>query len=167
MAVFPIRKFPDPVLRTPAAAVERFDGELRRLVDDMAETMYAAPGVGLAAPQIGVSLRVIVFDVGEGLFHMVNPVVEETSGSWAHDEGCLSVPENWWTIERSAYARARGRDVDGREVVHEGDEMVGRVLQHEVDHIDGILLIERLGRRARKDALRQLREQASGLRRTV
>jgi peptide deformylase len=167
MAVFPIRTFPDPVLRTPAAVVERFDRELRRLVDDMAETMYAAPGVGLAAPQIGVSLRVVVFDVGEGLVHMVNPVIEETSGSWDHDEGCLSVPENWWTIERSAYARARGLDVDGNEVVHEGDELVGRVLQHEVDHVDGILLIERLGRRARKNALRQLREQASGLRRPM
>jgi peptide deformylase len=164
MAIFPIRMFPDPVLRMAASPVERFDAELRRLVDDMAETMYDAPGVGLAAPQIGVSRRVVVFDVGDGLFTLVNPVMEETSGSWLHDEGCLSVPDHWWQIKRSAYARARGFDVDGREAVHEGDELVGRVLQHELDHIDGILLIDRLGRRARKEALREIREGASGLR---
>jgi peptide deformylase len=167
MAVFPIRTFPDPVLRLEAKPVDRFDTELRRLVDDMGETMYAAPGVGLAAPQIGVSLRVVVFDAGEGLRHLINPVMESTSGSWVYDEGCLSVPENWWPIERAAYARARGLDVDGREVVYEGDELIGRVLQHELDHIDGTLLIDRLGRRERKAALRDLREQASGLRRPV
>lgn len=164
MAVFPIRTFPDPVLRMAASPVEVFDAELRRLVDDMGETMYAAPGVGLAAPQIGVSLRVVVFDTGEGVRHLVNPVMEETSGSWVYDEGCLSVPEHWWPIERASYARARGRDVDGREVVYEGDELMGRVLQHELDHIDGVLLLDRLGRRARKEALRELREHASGLR---
>jgi peptide deformylase len=163
MAVFPIRTFPDPVLRMVAAPVETFDADLRRLVDDMAETMYAAPGVGLAAPQIGVSLRVVVFDAGDGLCHLINPVLEEVSGSWVYDEGCLSVPEHWWPIKRAAYARARGLDVDGREVAYEGDELMGRVLQHEMDHLDGLLLLERLGRRARKEALRELREQASGL----
>ena len=158
MAIFPIRTYPDPVLRMEAKLVDAIDGDIRRLVDDMLETMYEAPGVGLAAPQIGVSLQVIVCDVGEGPFHMVNPVMEETSGEWTYEEGCLSVPEYYWPIERAAYARARGFDIDGREVVYEGDELMGRVLQHELDHLEGTLLLRRLPRRLRKQALRDIRE---------
>lgn len=164
MAIFPIRTFGDPVLRTPAKPVDVIDDDIRRLASDMIETMYDAPGVGLAAPQIGVSLRVIVFDAGEGAKVMVNPVLEETSGKWVYDEGCLSVPDHFWPIKRPSYARARGLDLDGNEVVYEGEELMGRVLQHEVDHVDGILLLERLTRRARKDALRELREESMGLR---
>ncbi len=163
MTIFPIRTFGDPVLRTPAAPVGEIDDAIRRLVDDMIETMYDAPGVGLAAPQIGVGLRVIVFDAGDGAHHMINPVLEETSGSWVYDEGCLSVPDHYWEIKRPAFARARGLDLDGNEVVYEGDELMGRVLQHEVDHIDGMLLLERLPRRTRKQALKELREEAMGL----
>lgn len=160
MAIFPIRVFPDPVLRMPAAPVERFDDHLARLVDDMIETMYDAPGVGLAAPQIGVSLRVVVFDAGDGPRHLVNPVLEATSSSYEYEEGCLSVPGKWWPITRPAFARVRGLDVRGDEAVYEGDELMGRVLQHELDHVDGVLLLQRLGRRERKQALRQLREEA-------
>lgn len=162
MAIFPIRVYPDPVLRLGAAPVSAVNGadELRRLVDDMIETMYAAPGVGLAAPQIGVSLRVFVFDAGEGPRHVVNPVLEETSGEFEYEEGCLSVPGHYWPIERPAYARVRGRDLDGREVVYEGEDLMGRVLQHESDHLDGLLLLSRLGRRERKQALRELRLEA-------
>ena len=162
MAIFPIRVYPDPVLRLPAAPVSAVNGadELRRLVDDMIETMYAAPGVGLAAPQIGVSLRVFTFDAGDGPRHVINPVLEETSGEFEYEEGCLSVPGHYWPIERPAYARVRGRDVDGREVVYEGEELMGRVLQHESDHLDGTLLLSRLGRRERKQALRELRLEA-------
>ncbi len=163
MAIFPIRTFPDAVLRTPAAEVPVINDGVRRLVDDMFETMYAAPGVGLAAPQIGVSLQVIVFDVGGGPCHMVNPVMLETSGSWTYDEGCLSVPERYWGIKRAGFARARGLNLDGEEVEYAGDELVGRVLQHEIDHLKGILLLERLPRRVRKQALRDLREEAFGL----
>lgn len=163
MAVFPIRTFPDPVLRLPARPVDQFDDELRRLIDDMVETMYAAPGVGLAAPQIGVSLRVVVFDAGDGPHHLVNPVMEETSGAHEFEEGCLSVPDRWWEISRPAYARARGFDATGSEVMYEGEELMGRVLQHELDHIDGTLLLDHLGRRERKQALRELREEAAGL----
>jgi peptide deformylase len=130
------------------------------LVDDMTETMYAAPGVGLAAPQIGVSLRVIVFDAGDGVHHMLNPVLEATSGEYLYEEGCLSVPDRYWPIERPAFARVRGRDLAGRDVVFEGEELMGRVLQHEVDHLDGILLLKRLARRERKQALRELRLEA-------
>lgn len=160
MAIFPIRTHPDPVLRLRAAEVTEFDGSLARLVDDMVETMYAAPGVGLAAPQIGVSLRVVVFDAGDGPHHLINPVMEEISGSVDYDEGCLSVPGHYWPIARSSYARARGTDLEGREVVYEGEELMGRVLQHELDHIEGVLLLERLSRRERREALRELRREA-------
>lgn len=162
MAIFPIRVFPDPVLRMAAKPVESFDAELERLVEDMMETMYAAPGVGLAAPQIGVSLRVVVFDVGDGPQHLINPVIEDTSGSWTYDEGCLSVPDHAWPITRPAFARARGYDARGTEVVYEGDELMGRVLQHEMDHVEGMMLLERLPRRARKQALKELRAEAAG-----
>ena len=164
MAIFPIRTFGDPVLRIPATAVDEIDDGIRRLVHDMLETMYDAPGVGLAAPQIGVSLRVVVFDIGDGPHHLINPVLLETSGSWAFEEGCLSVPGHYWEVTRAAFARARGLDLDGNEVEYAGEELMGRVLQHEVDHIEGFLLIDRLGRRARKQALKTIREEALGLR---
>ena len=159
MAIFPIRNYPDPALRMEAVPIESIDGDTRRLIDDMLETMYAAPGVGLAAPQLGIPLRVIVCDIGDGPFHLINPVLEETSGSWTYEEGCLSVPGRYWLIKRSAYARARGLDLEGQEVTYEGDELMGRVLQHELDHLDGTLLLKRLSRRARKDALREMRQE--------
>jgi peptide deformylase len=159
VAIFPIRTYPDPVLRTPAAEVEEIDGDIRRLASDMIETMYEAPGVGLAAPQIGVSLRVIVFDAGDGAKVMINPVMLETSGKWSFEEGCLSVPERYWPISRAAFARARGLDLDGREVEYAGEELLGRVLQHEIDHVNGIVLLERLPRRVRKQALREMRRE--------
>ena len=162
MAIFPIRTFPDPVLRMKATPVTSFDEELRRLVADMLETMYAAPGVGLAANQIGVALSVFVFDIGEGPHHVINPVLEETSGSWTYDEGCLSVPERYWPITRPALATVSGVDVHGDPVRYRGDELVGRVLQHEFDHLGGTLLLARLGRRTRKQAMRELREEAMG-----
>jgi len=162
MAIFPIRTYPDPVLRMEAQPVGHIDADVRRLVDDMLETMYDAPGVGLAAPQIGVSLQVVVCDIGEGPFHLINPVMEETSGSWTYEEGCLSVPEYYWPIKRAAYARASGLDLDGNAVVYEGEELMGRVLQHELDHLAGTLLLRRLGRRTRKEALKQIREQGLG-----
>jgi peptide deformylase len=163
VAVFPIRTFGDPVLRTTAAPVTEFDAALERLVEDMVETMYEAPGVGLAAPQIGVSKRVFVFDAGDGPFVMVNPEIVETSGSWSFEEGCLSVPGRFWPIDRPAYVRARGFDLDGDEIEFAGDELLGRVLQHEMDHLEGMLLLERLGRRVRKQALRDLRDEALGM----
>lgn len=165
MAIYPIRTFGDPVLRTPAVPVEEIDEGVRRLAADMIETMYDAPGVGLAAPQIGVSRRVAVFDAQDGLGArvLVNPVIVEMSGEWTMDEGCLSVPGHFWPITRPGFARVRALDLDGNEVEHAGDELLGRVLQHEVDHLDGTLLIERLPRRTRAQALRDLRNEALGL----
>ena len=163
MAIYPIRTFGDPVLRTAAADVADDAASLRRLVDDMLETMYEAPGVGLAAPQIGISKRIFVADIGEGPFVMVNPEIVEVSDSWTFDEGCLSVPGYYWPIKRPGYAKARGFDIDGNEVVFEGEELMGRVLQHEIDHLNGMLLVERLSRRARKQALREIREESLGM----
>lgn len=162
MAIYPIRTFGDPVLRTNAVVVEDDPESLQRLVDDMLETMYEAPGVGLAAPQIGISKRIFVADVGEGPFAMVNPEIVDLAGTWTFDEGCLSVPGYYWPIKRPGYARARGFDVHGEPIEFEGEELMGRVLQHEIDHLDGMLLLERLSRRNRKQALRDIREQTLG-----
>ncbi len=158
MAIFPIRVYPDPVLRGSAATVEVFDQELRRLVDDMLETMYDAPGVGLAAPQIGIARRIFVADIGDGPLVMVNPEIVETSGKWEFEEGCLSIPEHWWEFTRPSFARAVGQDLEGASIEYSGEELMGRMLQHEVDHLNGMLLIDRLGRTARKRALAELRE---------
>lgn len=162
MAIFPIRTFGDPVLRAPAMPVDAIDDTVRRLVHDMLETMYDAPGVGLAAPQIGISKRVVVFDAGDGPRILINPDLVETSGEWSFDEGCLSVPGHFWPISRPGFARVRALDLDGQAVEYAGDELVGRVLQHEVDHLNGLLLIERLDKKTRKQALRDLRQEALG-----
>ena len=166
MAVFPIRTFGDPVLRTVAGAVTEFDEPLRRLVEDMLETMYAAPGVGLAAPQIGVSKRIFVADIGDGPFVVINPEVTESSGRWKFEEGCLSVPGKFWEISRPSFVRVAGSDPDGEAVEYAGDELLGRVLQHETDHLDGMLVLERLPRRVKRQALKELREEALGVRRS-
>ncbi len=163
MAIFPIRTFGDPVLRSTATAVDVIDESIERLVEDMIETMYAAPGVGLAAPQIGISKAVAVFDVGDGAEVLINPEIIETRDEWTFEEGCLSVPDRYWPIERPGWARARGLNLDGEEVEYEGDELLGRVLQHEIDHLHGILLIERLEKNDRKAALRDLRNEGLGL----
>ena len=165
MAVFPIRTFGDPVLRTPAREVERIDDRIRKLIVDMTETMYAAPGVGLAAPQIGVGLRVAVFDPGDGpgARAMVNPRLVATAGEWEFEEGCLSVPGYWWKLTRPAYARIEALDGEGEEVVYEGEDLMGRVLQHEYQHLEGVLILDHLERRERKRVMRELREGAVGL----
>ena len=162
MAIYPIRTFPDPVLAMSASAVSVFDDDLRRLTDDMLETMYDAPGVGLAAPQIGISKRVFVADVGDGPFIMANPEIVKVAGKWKYEEGCLSVPGRYWNIKRADYARATGQDLDGKPVTIEGDELMGRVLQHEIDHLNGVLLLERLSARLRRGALADLRSESLG-----
>lgn len=167
MAIYPIRTFPDPVLSMIAAEVRDFDDDLTRLVDDMVETMLDAPGVGLAAPQIGISKRVFVADIGDGPFVMINPVLVETSGKWKFEEGCLSVPGRFWQIKRADYAKAIGFGPDGEPVMYEGDELMGRVLQHEVDHLEGTLLLAHLGHRIRKQVLKELREESIGLNREL
>lgn len=165
MAILPIRTFGDPVLRSRATVVATIDDGVTKLAHDMIETMYDAPGVGLAAPQIGVSRRVCVFDAqdGDGARVLINPVLIEAEGDLRYDEGCLSVPGHFWEIGRPEFARASGLDLDGNEVDYAGEGLMGRVLQHEIDHLDGILLIERLEAGERKLALRDLRNEALGL----
>jgi peptide deformylase len=163
MATHTIRVFGDPVLKQRAADVTEVDGALVRLVDDMVETMYAAPGVGLAAPQVGVQKRLFVYDVGDGPRALVNPRIEETDGEWEFDEGCLSVPGLYWTITRPKQVYLVGFDLEGNEVSIEADEYLARVFQHELDHLDGTLLIDRLDADTRKQAMRELRRRALDL----
>lgn len=158
MAIYPIRTFGDPVLRQKAEDVVDFDEHLDRLVEDMLETMYDAPGVGLAAPQIGISKRVFVYDVGEGPGEIVNPEVVESSGEWEFDEGCLSVPGQFWPITRPSYAKVVGLDLDGNQITLEGDELMGRMLLHEIDHLNGMLLLKRLDSEARNEYMREWRQ---------
>jgi peptide deformylase len=161
MAIFPIRTYGDPVLRTPTMPIEVVDDSVRKLVADLIETMYEAPGVGLAANQIGVSRRVAVFDAhdGEGPRPLINPVIVETDGEWEYEEGCLSVPGRYWPIIRPEFARVRSLDLDGNEVEYAGVDLLGRVLQHEIGHLGGGLLIDHLPKRTRKKALKELREE--------
>jgi peptide deformylase len=165
MATHPIRTFGDPVLRLETKPVTDIDDVVRSLVRDMIETMYEAPGVGLAANQIGIPRKIAVFDAQDeqGARVMINPEVVEVGGEWEYEEGCLSVPGHWWLIERPGFARVRALDLEGNDVEYAGDGLLGRVLQHEVDHLNQRLLIDRLDKSERKRALRDLRDEALGL----
>ena len=165
MAIYPIRTFGDPVLRSPTKPIDEIDDAVRTLAQDMIETMYDAPGVGLAANQIGIQRRIAVFDAHDELGPrvMINPEIVETSGEYEFEEGCLSVPGHYWVIARPAFARVRALDLNGNVVEYAGDELLGRVLQHEVDHLDGSLLLDRLPKRVRKKAMKELREEALNL----
>ena len=160
-----IRTYGDPVLRQRAPEVEDIDGRIAQLAQDMIETMYDAPGVGLAAPQIGVQKRLFVYDTGdgEGPRTVVNPVLSEGRGEWTYEEGCLSVPGLSWPIVRPKEVHLRGYDLEGNEISIDADEYLARVLQHEVDHLDGVLLVERLDPEQRREAMRILRARALDL----
>ncbi len=158
MAIQPIRLFGDPVLRTPAAPVETFDKELRKLVKDLTETMMDAPGAGLAAPQIGVSLRVFTYWVDEEPGHLINPDLDLSDEQQIGEEGCLSLPDLAFETPRAMRVVAKGMNMWGEPVVIEGSELLARAVQHETDHLDGILFIDRLDPDLRKEAMRQIRE---------
>jgi peptide deformylase len=157
-ATYPVRVFGDPVLKQKAKDVTDIDGRLARFVDTMVDTMYEAAGVGLAAPQVGVQKRMFTFDVGEGPQVLINPEVAEATGEWTYEEGCLSIPGFHFEIVRPKVVTMTGIDLDGNEVVIEGDELLGRVFLHELDHLDGVLMLDRLDPDERKRALRELRE---------
>jgi len=158
MVPYSIRVFGDPVLKQRAAEVTDIDDALVRLTGDMLDTMYDAPGIGLAAPQVGVQKRLFVYDLGEGPGTIVNPVIADSDGEWVFEEGCLSVPGLSWEIARPKTIHLVGYDLDGNEVSIEADELAARLFQHELDHLEGILLIERLDDDTRKEALRTLRD---------
>lgn len=155
----PIRLFGDPVLRTRCDAVETFDEALRNLAADLEETVSAPGRAGLAANQIGVSRRVFAYHAGSLVGHLVNPVIEAVEGEQEDEEGCLSIPGLWYPLRRARYARVRGVDRIGRPVMVEGEDLLARCLQHEVDHLDGRLFVDRLTGAARKQAMRDLRER--------
>ncbi|MEV7009051.1 peptide deformylase [Streptosporangium sp. NPDC051022] len=145
MAVQPIRLFADPVLRAVAEPVTGFDRELRALVKSLQATLRAGAGrAGLAAPQIGVPLRVLVYELDGRSGHLVNPRIEVSERKVVADEACLSAPGLWWPLERSYMATARGRDMFGKPVTVRALGMLARVLQHEVDHLDGVLFADHL-----------------------
>lgn len=162
MAILAIRVFGDPVLRQPTKPVAEIDDALRRLAADMLETMYAAPGVGLAATQVGVERSFFVYDIGDGPGAVVNPQIVERSEEWTYFEGCLSVPDLHFEIVRPRRVRLTGLDLDGNEIEVEADELLARCFQHEVDHLNGILLLEHLDDEQRKDAMRALRTRSFG-----
>jgi peptide deformylase len=158
MSLQEIRHFGDPVLTTPTLEVIDFDKELRTLIRDLTETMLAAPGAGLAAPQIGVALRVFVWDVDGALGHLVNPSLDLSDEMQEGDEGCLSFPDLVYPTPRSMRAVAKGFNMHGEPMVVEGTELLARALQHETDHLDGILFIDRLSDADRKMAMKEIRE---------
>jgi peptide deformylase len=156
MSLLRILTYPDPRLRKRSAPVEKIDKEIERLLDDMIETMYKAPGVGLAAPQVGVNLRVIVIDVSvrqegtPGLIQLINPEIISSEGNQVEEEGCLSIPGFSSEVRRKATVRVRGLDRGGKPIEIEGSGLLARAFQHEIDHIDGILYIDRLSRLKRE-----------------
>ena len=133
----------DPVLRKVAEPVTRIDKKLHRLLKDMAETMYASDGVGLAAPQIGVSKRIVVIYVGEGLFELINPVIVTKEGSVVGAEGCLSVPDYEGEVERASYVECEFTDRNGQRMLLQAHDLLAICIQHELDHLDGVLFIDK------------------------
>jgi peptide deformylase len=165
MSLLEIREYPDPILKQKAKPVEKVDDSIRQLLNDMTETMYAAPGVGLAAPQIGVSLRVIVVDAsprdeGSKLMKLVNPVITYAEGSVSSEEGCLSIPEITGEVVRAKKISVEALDENGNPLHFTTDTFLARVIQHEIDHLDGTLFIDRLGRLRQDLIKRKLKKRA-------
>jgi peptide deformylase len=161
----PIRHWGDPVLHGPSSRVEQIDDAVRELARDMLETMYAAPGIGLAAPQVGVPLRVITIDLSVGedptqLITLVNPEFLEREGEQRHEEGCLSIPGFAGSPARAARVTVRGLALDGAERVHTATGLLARAFCHEIDHVDGTLFVDRLSPLKRDLMKRKLRKKA-------
>jgi peptide deformylase len=160
MSTTEIRVIGDPVLRTRATEVTEVTGALVRMTEDMLTTMYDAPGIGLAAPQVGVQKRIFVYDWGEGPGVVLNPRIEGSDGEWVYEEGCLSIPGLTWEILRPKEVHLVGVDLDGNEVSIEADELPARLFQHELDHLDGVLLLDHLDLDQRREARLTLSELA-------
>lgn len=161
MTIRQIRIVPDPVLRTPCDPIREITTAVRSLVEDLLETVNDPGRAGLSANQIGISLRAFSYNIEGHIGYILNPVIEELSGEQYGDEGCLSVPRLWYKTRRADYARAKGIDLDGKTIVLEGKGLMARMIQHECDHLDGHVYLDRLEKDVRKQALRQLRNGLS------
>ena len=157
MAIREIRVIPDPILRTPCDEITTITPAIRRLVQDLLDTVDDPGRAGLSANQIGVGLRAFSYNIEGKVGYVLNPVIEDKQGEQYGDEGCLSVPGLWYKTRRADYARVRGIDLDGKTVVLEGKGIMGRMLQHETDHLDGQSYLDRLEKSERRAAMRQLR----------
>ena len=149
-----IRVFGDPVLEQVAARIENVDGKLISLAEDMFRAMYEAPGLGLAAPQIGVQRQIFVWDIDDNPQGIINPTIVESSGEWVYDEGCLSIPGMYVEMLRPRRVLVRGISLDGDEVEFEADELLARLFQHEIDHLNGVLMFDRMTPDQRTEALK-------------
>jgi len=161
MAIRTIRMFPDPVLREAAAPVTDIDDSIRTLARDMAETMYDAPGIGLAAPQVGVQRRVVVYRTSEEdeLRTLINPQIVSSSGEITEDEGCLSIPGLAYPVTRAQRVSVKALDLDGNALAYDAEDLEARVIQHEIDHLDGVLFIDHIDKALQREARRILRER--------
>ena len=161
--ILKIVKYPDPVLSKPGETVTEFNADIELLVEEMFDSMYAAQGIGLAAPQIGISKRITVIDVSfkerpEDKLALINPVILDRSGKQVEEEGCLSLPEIREKVQRSARVKVRAQDINGEFFEAEGEELLSRAMQHEIDHLDGILFIDHLSRLKRDLVQRRIKK---------
>lgn len=154
---YEIRTFGDPVLKAVAEPITNIDERLVRLTDEMFKVMYEAPGIGLAAPQIGVQRQVFVYDIDEERKVILNPQIVESSGEWVYDEGCLSIPGLYVEMVRPKRVLVRGINLDGNQVEFEADELLARLFQHEIDHLNGVLMFDRMTLDQRKEAIKVYR----------
>jgi peptide deformylase len=155
---YEIRTYGDPVLKSQAAAVTEINGKVARLVDDMFETLYDSDsGLALAAPQIGVQKQIVVWDIEEEAKTIINPQIVESDGEWVYSEGCLSIPELYVDILRPNHVLVKGLDLDGNEIEIEASELMGRMFQHEIDHLNGVLMFDRMTPDQRKLAMAEYR----------
>jgi peptide deformylase len=163
--MYALRFFGDPVLKQRARDVDDIDADLVTLVHGMYDTMDLEDGIGLAAPQVGVRKRLFTFDLheGEGPAVVINPEIVERDGEVLSEEGCLSVPGYRFEVVRSERVTMRGLDLDGNELVLEGDDLLARMIQHEIDHLDGVLLLDRVEPDVRREALRDMRTREMGV----
>ncbi len=159
-----IRVFGDPVLKTTAAEVTDIDGKVVTLADEMLDVMYAAPGLGLAAPQIGIQRQLFVYDLGDDPRAIVNPTIKESRGEWVYDEGCLSIPNLYVEIARPKEILLAGWDLDGNEIEIEADDLMARLFQHELDHLNGVLMFDRMEADQRREALARMASTTGGAR---
>lgn len=156
MSTYSIRVIGDPVLTQRATEISDIDGKLVKLIDEMFDVMYDAPGIGLAAPQIGVQKRLFVYDHDDEPGVLINPVITESDDTWTYNEGCLSIPGLYFEITRPRRILITGVDLDGNDVSYEADELPARLFQHELDHLDGTLMVAHLTDDQRKAAKKHL-----------